>query len=385
MNFFSPRHFCPAMLLLVAVASCGRDGVKVYHVDNSDAANSAPSAVMPATMPDVLPAPDNSGQPQLQYVLPDGWEKKVPTTMRVASFGISENGKTADVSVIPLVGMAGGDLANVTRWRGQIGLPPMTEEELPKLIENVQVAGQPGKLFDVAGASQRILVAVLQRDDTAWFFKIIGDADLVETQKPAFISFLKTVQFVAPTATPAMDLNQLPPSHPPIEGTSLGTQNSLFPNANGTVTGGMVNDKPARTIPTGWFEAPAGQFLLAKFSITSADGAAAVNVSSLAGDGGGLLANVNRWRGQLSLPPVTQEDEFSKMVGAIDSASGKIQTVDFTGTDAQNGKPTRLIGAVIPQNGQTWFYKLMGDPNIVAQQKDAFIKFVQSAKYPDAH
>ena len=53
--------------------------------------------------------------------------------------------------------------------------------------------------------------------------------------------------------------------------------------------------------------------------------------------------------------------------------------VDFTGTDSKTGKPARLVGAIVPQNGQTWFYKLMGDEQIVAQQKDAFIKFIQSA------
>jgi hypothetical protein len=58
--------------------------------------------------------------------------------------------------------------------------------------------------------------------------------------------------------------------------------------------------------------------------------------------------------------------------------------VDFSGTDAKTGKPARLVGAIVPQSGQTWFYKLMGDEQIVAQQKDAFIEFIQSANYADA-
>jgi hypothetical protein len=37
---------------------------------------------------------------------------------------------------------------------------------------------------------------------------------------------------------------------------------------------------------------------------------------------------------------------------------------------------------VLPLNGQTWFYKLMGDATLVAQQKDVLIQFIQSAKYP---
>ncbi len=65
--------------------------------------------------------------------------------MRVASFEVSENGKTADVSVIPLGGMAGGDLANVNRWRGQVGLPPLAERRSAKARrKKSQVAGQAG-------------------------------------------------------------------------------------------------------------------------------------------------------------------------------------------------------------------------------------------------
>ena len=52
----------------------------------------------------------------------------------------------ADVSVIPLPGMAGRDIDNVNRWRGQVGLAPVSEGELGKLAETVQVGGQEGKL-----------------------------------------------------------------------------------------------------------------------------------------------------------------------------------------------------------------------------------------------
>jgi len=63
---------------------------------------------------------------------------------------------------------------------------------------------------------------------------------------------------------------------------------------------------------------------------------------------------------------------------------GTATVVDFAGTNAKTGAPTRLVGAIVSQNGQTWFYKLMGDAPIVAQQKDAFTKFIQSANYANA-
>ena len=195
-------------VLLVVATGCGRDSVKVYHVDTNDVASAAPApepaaatAAMPATMPNGLPVPDNSGLPSLQFTQPAGWEKKAPTQMRVASFGVSQNGKQADISVIPLAGMAGTDLANVNRWRGQVGLGALPETDVAALAEKVTVGDQPADLYDLTGTApgsgnaDRIIGVIFHREDTSWFFKMSGDANLVEAQKPAFISFLKSVSF----------------------------------------------------------------------------------------------------------------------------------------------------------------------------------------------
>ena len=104
-------------------------------------------------MPDGLPAPDNSGLPALQYTLPAGWEKKALSAMRVASFGISQDGKQADISVIPLGGMAGDDLANVNRWRGQVGLGALAETDFPSSRKKSRSATQPADLYDLAGTT----------------------------------------------------------------------------------------------------------------------------------------------------------------------------------------------------------------------------------------
>ncbi len=389
MKSFSQLHILPATvgtLLILAAAGCGRDSVKVYHADASDTATPTPpplaaSGAMPTAMPDGIAAPDNSGQPSLQYTLPAGWEKKDLTQMRVASFSAKQDGKQADVSVIPLAGMASNDPANVNRWRGQVGLAAASEAELAKLAEKVTVGEAPAELYDLAGTApgsgdaERIIGVIFHRDDTAWYFKMTGDAALVEAQKPTFIAFLKSVAFGAPTGAPApMDMSQLPPSHPPIGG-----MNSELPAAS--VPAG---DKPTWTVPGGWQEGPLAQFLIAKYVITGASGAsAAVNVSSLVGDGGGLLPNVNRWRTQLGLAPLAEADVAS--LPTIDASGAKATLIEFSGTDGRTGKPAQLVGVVLPLGGQTWFYKLMGDAGIVAQQKDALVKFVQSAKYPDAH
>ena len=375
-----------AVGMLLLATGCGRDGVKVYHADATDTATPVPpaaaSGAMPTTMPAGLPAPDNSGLPSLQFAVPAGWEEKAASQMRVASFGVSQDGKQADISVIPLGGMAGTDPANVNRWRGQVGLGALPEEEISKLAEKATVGESPVELYDLAGTppgggdEQRILAVILHRDDTSWFFKMTGDAGLVEAQKPAFVAFLKSVKYGAPAAAPAsMDISQLPPSHPAIGGMNM---------AGAAMPATGAADKPAWTVPAGWQEGPLAQFLIAKYIIAGKDGAqAAVNVSSLTGDGGGLLANLNRWRGQLGLAPMA-EAELANLP-TIEASGGKATLVQFSGTDAHTGKTTELIGVVLPLGGQTWFYKLMGDADLVNQQKDALIQFVKSAKYPDAH
>jgi hypothetical protein len=233
-------------------------------------------------------------------------------------------------------------------------------------------------LYDVAGTApgsgeaERIVGVISHRDDTAWFFKMTGNTELVEKQKPAFIAFLKSVEFQKLDVPSTMDLPKLPASHPAIPGMDASSQ---------AVPAADAGDKPTWTVPAGWQEGQLAQFLVAKFVIQgTGDATAAVNVSQLDGNGGGLLPNINRWRGQLGQTPF-KEDDLAKLA-TVDISGVKATVADITGIDARAGKPARLVGVVLPLNGQTWFYKLMGDPDLVAQQKDALIQFIQSAKYP---
>ena len=116
--------------------------------------------------------------------------------MRVASFKVAgPDGKQADVSVIPLPGGAGGDFSNVNRWRGQVGLAPVDEAELVKLAQPVEVASQPAALYEQAGDAIRILAVIQHRDGTAWFFKLMGSAAVVQAQKEPLIEFVRGVKY----------------------------------------------------------------------------------------------------------------------------------------------------------------------------------------------
>src|SRR4030095_3551043 len=141
-----------ALALLMFAGGCGRDDVKVYRVAKETSPAPA-QATMPAGHPDISTA----ANPQLKWKTPEGWNEVPPGEMRVASFNVKgKNGKQADVSVIPLPGAAGGDAANVNRWRGQLGLAPVTPEELQKAAQKVEVAGQPAELHDIVGTNPEI-------------------------------------------------------------------------------------------------------------------------------------------------------------------------------------------------------------------------------------
>ena len=370
---------CAAGLALAsAFVGCKRQSDQVYYAPREQ-----PTAEAAAPAAGQMPSPATAAPaalPTLHWTLPDGWREQTPTEMRVASFSVTgKDGETADVSIIPLA-IVGRDLELVNMWRQQVQLPPATDPDVDKQAEPVTIGPGQGKLFNIASeqpltgnSRQRILVAMMTRGPMSWFFKMTGEESFVAAQKPAFIQFLKSLSFTEPSAGLQA---ALPPGHPTIGGNDSAAAASATPAEN--------PEKPVWTVPPGWRDQPPAQFLLAEYAIAGADGAQAdVNVAVLNGTGGGVLPNVNRWRGQLGLPPAT-EATLPAMTSALDVAGGQGTVVDVTGTDSKTGLKARLIGVILPQAGQTWFYKLMGDEQLVGQQKEAFVAFIQSAKYPNA-
>jgi hypothetical protein len=365
------------LALAPLLTGCGRDDVQVYRVGKDQAPaqplDQAQAATLPAGHPDMSAA----ASAPLKWKTPAGWEEVTPGEMRLASFRVKgQGGKQADVGVFPLPGMAGRDLDNVNRWRGQVGLAPITEAELPKLAQTVEIGGQSGQLYDLGGQNPasgdktRILAALVRREGMAWFFKMNGDDNLVEEQKPTFVEFLKTLSFQG-AGTPM----ELPPSHP-----SIGGAGATAPGA--AAMSASSEPKPIWQVPAGWQEGSAGPFLVAKFTMPGAEAPqTSVNVSMSAGEGGGLVGNVNRWRGQLGLEQLSEAD-INKLVTPVDTGGGKAILIDMTGTDARSGQKARLVGAIVSQPERTWFYKLMGNEQIVAREKDNFTTFVKTAKYP---
>jgi HEAT repeat protein len=141
-------------------------------------------------------------------------------------------------------------------------------------------------------------------------------------------------------------------------------------------------EKPIFQAPKGWRAVEAGPFAAARFFIEG-DWIASVTVMALPGDGGGLAANANRWRGQLGLPPWTQEDALKAAQSIkIDGIAG--HTLDLTGPEV-TGKPgLRILVAVAKRADQTWYFLLRGPAGVVGEQKADFDRFLKSVRFEPA-
>ncbi|MCK9589700.1 MAG: hypothetical protein WC076_12025 [Terrimicrobiaceae bacterium] len=138
---------------------------------------------------------------------PQNWEAQPLSSMRQASYLVKgDNGAIADISLVTLAGPAGGDLDNVNRWLSQLGRPAITGEQLGQMARHVTSPLGEVTVVDLEGLPQgadaakdgRIVAGIVSGDSGTFFFKMRGNAALVESQKAAFIQWIGTVRLAGP-------------------------------------------------------------------------------------------------------------------------------------------------------------------------------------------
>jgi hypothetical protein len=192
------------------LVSCNNDKIEVYRIpkESQNVAMERGSLVPPAA------------RHSAKWAKPDGWSEEPVTEMRLGSFKVGgPNSTSADVSVVAFPGDAGGLVANINRWRGQLELPSLEEEQMRQLIQQIEVQGAPVYLVDLQTAENsskpsRVLGAVLERPDRTWFVKMTGPPALVDSQRQNFFDFVKSFRF------DSSDQSAAPPSVPKQKSTN---------------------------------------------------------------------------------------------------------------------------------------------------------------------
>jgi hypothetical protein len=155
--------------------------------------------------------------------------------------------------------------------------------------------------------TDRTLAAIVPHGEQGWFFKITGPKDDVAEKRETFETFLKSLSF-------------------------------------------GEDGKPKWTVPEGWQEQLGGSIRYATLTFPGGENPLELTVTALpkppGDDENYALVNVNRWRGQLKLPPITLE-QLGAESSSIELEGARATMVDMVGTAAPNsmGRPPFFPGA----------------------------------------
>ncbi|HEX5791456.1 MAG TPA: hypothetical protein VFY13_09880 [Luteolibacter sp.] len=355
---------CALVVSVLGLSACRKDRqIKVYTVEPPPAAPEQaadPHGAHGGALPPVAPA---SGQaeadphmgmavlkaPEFKDEAPAHWEKKPATAMRMASYKVSgEDGAEADISFTSLRSVPGSRLANLNRWRQQVGKQDLSEEEMARSVEIKKSFFGDAVLIDVEGLLEkddpkkdgRIIGALAEKDGRAWFYKMRGNAALVGREKENFIRWIASLS--------------------PLES---------VPAVPAVVTPSALT----WTLPDGWVAQYGSESRYATVRVPKIEGVE-LAVSWFPGDVGGDVANVNRWRSQVGLDALGEQEALA-LIQKIEAGPKTLSLVDLAGPEK------RMLAAWARHGENTWFFKLTGAKDSLDACKQPFSELVASVRF----
>ncbi len=160
----------------------------------------------------------------------------------------------------------------------------------------------------------------------------------------------------------------------------------------------IAADEPTQTIkargitfdvPKSWASGkPANAMRLAQLKVEPSEGdkdAAELVLTAFPGGGGGVEANVARWKAQFvdsqgEPPEVTQETKKGKNVSVtFVETSGRYVAPVMPGRPEKNDKPNwRLLGAIVQAGDTGYFFKMVGPDKTMKAAKPGFEAMIKS-------
>lgn len=145
-----------------------------------------------------LPPAPPAEEPEFTFDAPAEWKALPTTSMRLANLKTSDTDTAAEVKAFVFSAaapMMADPLANVNRWRGQVGLDETTQAELDKSSEKIKVAGLDATYVELIGEKDAITAAMIPRGGQVWFFMMSGPAETLQSEQERFREWLKTIKF----------------------------------------------------------------------------------------------------------------------------------------------------------------------------------------------
>jgi hypothetical protein len=144
----------------------------------------------------------------------------------------------------------------------------------------------------------------------------------------------------------------------------------------GASASGLVYETPG-----GWTEKPGSMMRDVNFTFgPNAEGEC--YIARLPGAGGGLAANVNRWRAQMGAAPLSEEEVAALPTRPLFGQPARFVSVDGTFSPGMGSNQTfpdyRLVGLILAGEAGAVFVKMTGPKALVEQNGAAFDQFVSS-------
>lgn len=167
------------------LAGCGEAAIEEHRVPRQPGTAQAPPA------PSSAPSATNE-QP---WTAPDSW-RAVPgeRPMRLATYEVPDADGPVEVAITRFPGDVGGMLANINRWRDQIGLGPITEADVPAMLTAFENPGFHGATMLLEGPRQHMLAASIHEPaaDRTWFVRVTASPAAAGRVRAEFEAFARS-------------------------------------------------------------------------------------------------------------------------------------------------------------------------------------------------
>ena len=144
--------------------------------------------------------PDKPAKLKLKFDPPAGWKegelvvsRSGITLKHEAAFEVSDGDEKVEITIDRMPAM-GGTLANVNRWRAQVGLSPVDEAGYRESVQKIELASKDRDYVQLIGPEQTILGVIAEHDGAALYIKLKGDKDLAQTESERFEAFVKSIR-----------------------------------------------------------------------------------------------------------------------------------------------------------------------------------------------
>ena len=352
--------------VILLLSSCGA-GERVEVTEHRDVTRSYGRAQVGATSADRFgqeqapPPSDHQHTTQaptaapsegpLAWDVPQGWLSLEPTSLRLANLQPAGNPE-AECTLTLLGGDGGGDLPNVNRWRSQMGLGPIDQAELDA-IPTLTVLGEEAPFFQLDGAysgmgteakpNWSMLGLILSQPNFTIYVKMNGPKELVDAERQNFVAFCASIRPSAPAQAPAEH------SH----------------------------DSKGFVMPEGWRMGPEKSMRNLNLLVGESS---ECYLTLLGGEAGGLEANLNRWRNEVGMPPMSAEEIAALPTTELFGVQAPMVelTGDYQGMGGPTGADKMVLAVALVRPEGSAFVKMIGPAEEVAAEKENFLKLVAS-------